>query len=94
MNTAPNNPAPEPPGPPVPAESIRVPTNPAAKKRPLTWDELPEICTVEQVASYTQSSRSLIRNYLYAKLLKGFKLGDMWRIRKTELAKFLARQER
>ena len=47
------------------------------------------LLTVEQVAEQLQAGEETVRRYLRSDQLHGVKVGGQWRIRESELAKFV-----
>ena len=54
--------------------------------------DLPELITVEQAAAYLQVAPVTVYRMLDAGKLPAAKVGRMWRIRKTDVDKFIRRQ--
>jgi len=52
-------------------------------------DNLQNIITVKQLSEFLQVSELTIKRALKANELKGFKVGNVWRIEKEEVTKWL-----
>lgn len=52
-------------------------------------DNLQDILTVKQLSEFLQVSELTIKRALKAGELKGFKVGNVWRIEKEEVMKWL-----
>lgn len=55
----------------------------------MSLDTLPDVVTVPQLADYLQVATLTIQRALKSGQLKGFKIGNSWRIEKTEIKKWL-----
>ena len=51
-------------------------------------DDLPAILTFSEMREYLFISRNTLLNLLHSKALKGFKVGNQWRIKKEDLIEF------
>lgn len=51
-------------------------------------NELPPIMTFEETREYLFIGRNTLLNLLHAGILKGFKVGNRWRVRKEDLIEF------
>lgn len=56
-------------------------------------EELPAILTFNEVKDYLYVGRNTLLNLLHNGILKGFRAGNQWRIKKEELIKFTQRAE-
>ena len=51
-------------------------------------DEMPSVLTLEEARDYLFVSRNTLMSLLHAGIIKGFKVGNRWRIRKEDLLNF------
>ena len=55
-------------------------------------EEMPSVLTFEEAREYLYVSRNTLLNLLHSKTLKGFKVGNRWRIRKDDLFEFTKKE--
>jgi len=53
---------------------------------------MPEIYTPEEVAKKLKVSEQTVRRYLRENKIKGFKIGNNWRIKENDLLAFIDKQ--
>ena len=59
----------------------------------MSFESLPDVVTVPQLAEYLQISTLTVQRALKCGKLNGFKVGNGWRIEKTEVKKWLNLEE-
>ena len=57
------------------------------------WDEVPVVINLPYAAIILKTNPEVVRRYLSAGKLKGFKLGREWRINKSDLMQFVGEGE-
>jgi excisionase family DNA binding protein len=58
-------------------------------KEILTWEELPDVLTTQQVAAFLQLSLSTVKRMCKNGELKAKKLGAGWRVNKADLQEYM-----
>lgn len=61
----------------------------AKKKYVYTWEEIPYVIDPPYAAFLLGCTTAMIRKLCRDGILKGFKVGDMWRIKKEDLKDFM-----
>ena len=59
----------------------------------LCEEDLPAVLTFSEARDYLYVSRNTLLNLLHSKELKGFKVGNLWRIRKEDIIDFAKKDD-
>lgn len=59
----------------------------------MTFNELPDLLTVNEVADYLRLTNIQVYNLIYDKKLPAFKVGGSWRIKKETIQELMRGEE-